>query len=1019
MANALEQFIQQLEDSGILARDSLGEFLPPNAAPKNAEELARALVRQRKLTKFQAAQLWQGKGKSLVLGNYVLMDKIGQGGMGAVYKAEHRRMKRLVAIKMLPPEMMKNAAAAARFQREVQAAARLRHTNIVAADDSDCASGVHFLVMEFVDGSDLSALIHQNGPLPLNQAVNFIIQAARGLEFAHSEGVVHRDIKPANFLLDKRGTVKILDMGLARIDDESAGNAALTTTGAIMGTVDYMSPEQAMDTKTADARADIYALGCSLHFLLTGKATYQGDTVMKKLVAHREAPIPSLRSARAEVPEQLDAVFKKMIAKKVEDRYQTMTEVITALDHCARLEEKLVKTQRSLGTSADSFDLDLKTLFKDVSLEQTEPIRTQKPSRPPLDNRMNKALLIGGAVLGVMILLAGIIFIFIPKNRASVATASEPDARVQVLNEKDTLVPPEKPAVAGIKSWETPPFRQWMKDVAAMPAGKQLEAVSKKLTELNPGFDGNLSHKIEGGVVKELGFELDKVVDISPVRALSDLFSLTCSGSGPEKGQLSDLSPLKGMRLANLSFSDTKVSDLSPLRGMQIWLLIFDGTQVTDLSPLEGLPLANLGFARTKISDLGALKGMSLTFFACSGTPVSDLSPLRGMPLNVVWCNETNVADLSPLSGSGMTLKRLILNETAVSNLSPLASMNLTHFSFTPKNITDGIDVVRNMKTIEQFAIRWGEEFTREEFWKKYDAGEFGKPTSKPLAFLTPGFDQWVKDVQTMPAEKQVEAVSKKLMELNPGFDGKISSSWDESIPPVVQDGNVVDLLIFTDKVTDLSPIRALSGLGHLRCRQRQKTGQRLDLSPLNGMKIRKLVCAVDNLDLSTVKGLPLSELACYGGITNLTPISGMPLQRLTLSGNWELTNIKPLRGMPLTSFACDNTQVADLSPLSGMPLKTLICHVTKVADLSPLKGMPLEELFCDRTLITDLSPLAGMKLKKLSFTPNPALKGLEAIRHMDSLVEIGTAYDKLVSSEKFWKQYDAGAFNSPSDSKP
>ena len=578
MAVALEQFVQQLEDSGILAGDTLREFLPPNAAPKNAEELARELVRQRKLTKFQATQLWQGKGKSLVLGNYVLMDKIGQGGMGAVYKAEHRRMKRLVAIKMLPPQMMKDAAAAARFQREVQAAAKLRHPNIVAADDSDCANGVHFLVMECVDGSDLSALIHKNGPLPVNQAVNFIIQAARGLEFAHSEGVVHRDIKPANFLLDKRGTVKILDMGLARIDGESAGQAALTTTGAIMGTVDYMSPEQAMDTKTADARADIYALGCSLYFLLTGKATYEGDTIMKKLVAHREHPIPSLRSARAEVPEQVDAVFKKMIAKKVEDRYQTMTEVITALDHCVRSQEQMGKTERSLGTSTDTFDLDLKTLFKDVSLEQTEPIRTQKPSRPPIDNGMKKTLLIGGAVLGVMILLAGVIFTFKTRNGTSVVTVSEPDALVQ------KLIPLEKSAVveavAGGKPWESPAFQRWMKDVAAMPAEKQVEAVSKKLMELNPGFDGKISSPwdessppvVQDGNVVELQIFTDKVADLSPIRALSELRQLHCVFR-QRTAQRLDLSPLNGMRIRMLK--------------------TVNGT--VDLSAVKGLPLSELG----------------------------------------------------------------------------------------------------------------------------------------------------------------------------------------------------------------------------------------------------------------------------------------------------------------------------------------------------------------------------------------------------------------------------------------
>src|SRR5882672_9215929 len=152
MAVPLEQLVKHLEDSGIIAGDTLSEFIPPKASPKDAEDLVRELVRQKKLTKFQAEEVWRGKGKSLVLGNYLLLEKIGQGGMGAVFKAEHRRMKRIVALKMLPPNMLKNPAAAARFQREVEAAARLNHSNIVAAFDADNANGIHFLVMECVDG---------------------------------------------------------------------------------------------------------------------------------------------------------------------------------------------------------------------------------------------------------------------------------------------------------------------------------------------------------------------------------------------------------------------------------------------------------------------------------------------------------------------------------------------------------------------------------------------------------------------------------------------------------------------------------------------------------------------------------------------------------------------------------------------------------------------------------------------------------------------------------------------------
>lgn len=313
----------------------LSEF-SEDTRPKTAEELARELVKQEKLTAFQAKSIYKGRGKSLVLGNYAVLDKLGQGGMGMVLKAEHRRMERLVALKVLSPKLTKTDDMLNRFHREVKAAAKLEHPNIVAAYDADEANGTHFFVMQYVEGRDLSSLLKKKGPLPIGQALDCVIQSAKGLQYAHEQGVIHRDIKPANLLLDTTGTVKILDMGLARIESIAGdpNEADLTGSGTIMGTVDYMSPEQAISTKSADARSDIYSLGITLWYLLVGRAAYEGDSLMARMMAHQQAPIPSLSEQRADVPAAVEAVFQKMVSKKPEERYQTMTEVIADLEQC-------------------------------------------------------------------------------------------------------------------------------------------------------------------------------------------------------------------------------------------------------------------------------------------------------------------------------------------------------------------------------------------------------------------------------------------------------------------------------------------------------------------------------------------------------------------------------------------------------------------------------------------------------------------------------------------------------------
>jgi serine/threonine protein kinase len=328
-AVSVSAFLTALEKSKLLRSQRLKEVA--DAPPADATELANALVRSGDLTDYQAKQLLAGKYRGFFLGPYKILRPIGRGGMGTVFLAEHTSLSRKVAVKVLPPDKAKDKLSLERFHREARAAAALDHPNIVRLHDISQGNGVHFLVMEYVEGKDLQSLMGQTGPLHYAQAARYVAQAAAGLHHAHEKGFIHRDVKPANLILAKDGVVKILDMGLARtFQDEKDDLTALRGDGDIVGTVDYMSPEQAMN-QPLDERSDIYSLGATLYSLVAGHPPFQG-TPAQRLAQHQLKEPPVLgHQPNGPVPPQLSAVIARMMAKAKSERPQTAADVMHAL----------------------------------------------------------------------------------------------------------------------------------------------------------------------------------------------------------------------------------------------------------------------------------------------------------------------------------------------------------------------------------------------------------------------------------------------------------------------------------------------------------------------------------------------------------------------------------------------------------------------------------------------------------------------------------------------------------------
>ena len=339
--STISGLIEILLELRLLTEAQVAALRQNPAVPKDDfKSLLKHLVMEKLLTHFQANYLASGRKQDLVLGPFLFLERLGEGGMGQVFKARHQIMNRVVAVKVLRDQMVHQPDFIRRFMREIQAAAQLSHPNIVTAHDANQVDNRYFFAMEYVEGTDLAKLVKRRGKLEIVEACELIRQAAMGLQHAYERGMVHRDIKPANLLVTTQGVLKILDMGLARVQEnlvEAQESNPLTQDGLVMGTPDYMAPEQAMDSHTVDIRADIYSLGCTLYHLLIGQPPYAGGTIGSKIAQHLKGQPPNPSSKREDLPPGLPDIILRMMAYEPAKRYQTPSEVAAALAPFAQI----------------------------------------------------------------------------------------------------------------------------------------------------------------------------------------------------------------------------------------------------------------------------------------------------------------------------------------------------------------------------------------------------------------------------------------------------------------------------------------------------------------------------------------------------------------------------------------------------------------------------------------------------------------------------------------------------------
>jgi eukaryotic-like serine/threonine-protein kinase len=671
------------------------------------------------------------------LGHYDIKEVVGQGGMGVVLRAFDTKLHRIVAIKVMALELAASATARRRFSREAQAAAAVCHEHVVTIHAVDEDHRPPYLVMQFVQGSSLQEKLDRDGVPRLLEILRIGLQTAEGLAAAHKQGLVHRDIKPANILLENGvERVKITDFGLARAADD----ASLTQSGVIAGTPQFMSPEQA-DGAAVDQRSDLFSLGSVLYATCTGRAPFHASSslaVLKRVVEDNPRPI---REINPEIPDWLCDLIARLQAKDPAQRPGSAGEVASILT--TRLSEV-----QNPARSVDSSDTRVERR------RDPAPAYVQRAAQAlPSSHRWLRRLLAGvAAVLAVLIGIGlseatgvthvlGTVIRLVRPEGTLVIEADDPAVSVSIDGDnlvitgdgihefrlrpgihelsarkgntvlrrevleierggrrlvRVTTAPPAQPAAVVAQPAATAATQDWATTVFHLPVKEQVRAVSARLKEVNPGFDGNVEARYENGTVSFIGFCTDQIRDISPLGALRELRVIDAKGSDKFRGRLADLGPLQELRgLIVLQLMNNDVRSLAPLRGLRLGFIGLGFNPVDDLTPLAGMPLGTAHLYNTKVSDLSPLAGMPLRDLHLVVTSVRDLSPLKNMPLEELAIGYTSVTDLSPLKG--MPLKHLNIDGTKVTKLELLIGMPLREFQYFDTPIDD-ISVLKAMR---------------------------------------------------------------------------------------------------------------------------------------------------------------------------------------------------------------------------------------------------------------------------------------------------------------------------------